>query len=157
MKRIEVTNENTYRGQFEDWTEPLEREFVTKKDLVVSHKSFDLIEKFQVGVMTCINNEYDSNDYFNAPTRDYVIENYKVKKDTTHIARNDIDPEYLYKMIIPKGTRVMEFASGEYRFYMNHSVKIELIGIMGNIRIIDDSYDSRMYGGVDIKVFTEKF
>ena len=112
------------------------------------------VESFQVGVTTCVYDEYCSETQVNSPLKSDVVSTYEVIVDYTTINNNT--PEYVYLMTLPAGTVITEYGN-EYRFEMSHEVEINLIGEMGTMRIKDESYETRVYGGHTINVFTKKY
>jgi hypothetical protein len=155
---IKVTNKKTYKGQKENWTESKTRSFRLKKDLVCIHKSERKIKSFQSGITTCVYDEIDSKEQLNCMTYEQAKQ-HNIVIDYTHFARPSNNPDFVYKMVLPAGTYVEEY-DNEYRFQMNESVKISLIGTMGRVKIKDSSlhpYECDVYGGKFVNVYTKKF
>lgn len=156
--KIKVTNTNTYKGRKERWTELKTGSFRLKEDLVCVHKSYRKIKAFEAGITTCVYDEIDSKKQLESMTYEQA-KKHNIVKDYTHIVRPDNSPEYVYTMILPAGTYVEEY-DNEYRFEMNESVEINLVGTMGRVRISDENlypYECSVYGGKWINVFTKKY
>lgn len=153
-KAIKTTDKNVYKGRKEAWTEPQTDSFSLSQEMTFVHKSHRKISAFEVGVTTCVFDEYASESQLSAPLKTDVVAKYEVIIDFTEI--NDNTPEYVYLMTVPAGTPMSEH-DNEYRFEMSHDVKISLIGEMGRMRIKDDSYETYAYGGHTINVFTKKY
>jgi hypothetical protein len=153
---IPTTNSPTYSGAKDGkWTEPFTGDFILEKTSDFVHKSHTEISAFEVGVTTCVYEEYWSEQMMRAPLRSEVLEKYEVVIDYTNINNNP--PEYVYLLTLPKGTYIREYGGNEYRFVMTHDVRIRLIGEMGSMRIKDDSYESKVFGDHTINVFTKKY
>ena len=153
--KINTTDENTYKGQKDGkWTEPKTGKWFLEEAETFVHKSHCKITSFQVGVTTCVYDEQCSEMQASAPLKSDVVNGYEVITDFTTINNNT--PEYVYLMTLPAGTIVAEHGN-EYRFEMTNDVEILLIGEMGQMRIKDDSYETRCYGGHTINVFTKKY
>lgn len=151
--KILTTDSDVYSGKKDgSWTEPKTGKYRLDEPMTFIHKSHNRIDEFQTGVTTCVYDEYMSEKFESSPLKSDVHADILV--DYTSINGNL--PEYVYAMELPEGTRIDEYGN-EYRFEMNHNVKISLIGRMGNIRVKDDSYESRVYGGHTISVFTKKY
>jgi archaellum component FlaF (FlaF/FlaG flagellin family) len=137
--KINTTDKNTYNGKKDgQWTEPKTGKYLLEEAETFEHKSHIKIDSFQVGVTTCVYDEYESEMQINAPLKSDVLKDFEVLVDYTAI--NDNTPEYVYLMNLPAGTVVTEHGN-EYRFEMSHEVEIILIGEMGKVRIKDNSYD----------------
>jgi hypothetical protein len=153
--KIKTTDNNVYKGQKDgQWTEPKTGKWLLEEAETFVHKSHRKINAFQVGVTTCVYDEQWSEMQLNAPLKSDVVKTNEVLIDYTSINNNA--PEYVYLMTLPAGTVVTEHGN-EYRFEMTHDVEIALIGQMGQMRIKDNSHETRVYGGHTINVFTEKF
>lgn len=153
--KINTTDNNTYKGAKDgQWTEPKTGKYFLEEAETFVHKSHVKISSFQVGVTTCVYDEVCSEMQINAPLKSDVVSAYEVIVDYTTINNNV--PEYVYLMTLPAGTVVTEHGN-EYRFEMSHEVEILLIGEMGTMRIKDESYETRVYGGHTINVFTKKY
>lgn len=153
--KINTTDKNTYAGKKDGfWSEPKTGRYLLEESQTFVHKSHRKITSFQVGVTTCVYDEDCSEMQITAPFKGDVINDFEVIVDYTTINNNT--PEYVYLMTLPAGTIVTEHGN-EYRFEMSHDVEIHLIGEMGTIRIKDDSYETRVYGGHTINVFTKKY
>lgn len=154
--KIPVTTSAKYTGKKDGaWTEEKTAERVLDSDTILIHKSHRLISEFAAEVRTCVYDEIDSEKQLSSISYEDA-KNFEVIADYTHIVRKDIPCEYVYTMRLPKGTRLEEFGN-EYRFEMNGDVEITLVGEMGSMRIKDDSYETRVYGGHTINVFTKKY
>lgn len=153
--QIKTTDKKIYQGKKDGyWTEQKTGKYYLEEPETFVHKSHEKVKSFQVGVTTCVYDEFYSEKKINAPLKSDILEKYEVIVDYTEINNNG--PEYLYLMTLPAGTIVEEYGN-EYRFVMSHDVKIYLIGEVGRIRIKDDSYETRVYGGNTIEVFTKKY
>ncbi len=153
--KINTSDKNTYKGQKDgQWTEPKTGKYFLEEAEAFVHKSHRKITSFQVGVTTCVYDEEWSFMQINAPLKSDVVNRFEVITDYTCINNNT--PEYMYLMTLPAGTVVTEHGN-EYRFEMSHKVKILLIGEMGSLRIKDESYETSVYGGHTINVFTKKY
>jgi len=154
--KILTTNKGIYKGKKDQaWTESLTNSFILKENSLFVHKSYEKINAFEIGVETCVYNEMYSQEILNSFSYN-DIRKENIIKDLTHKVRPDNPEEYVYIMYVPKGIQISEYGN-EYRFIMNDSVKIELIGTMGTVRVRDDSYETKVYGGHTINVFTEKY
>jgi len=153
--KINTTDKSTYKGKKDgSWTELKTGLYFLEEAEAFVHKSYRKINSFQVGVTTCVNDEYSSEMLLNAPLKGDVEKNYEVLTDYTTINNNL--PEYVYMMTLPAGTVVTEYGN-EYRFQMSHEVEIALIGEMGTMKVKDDSYETSVYGSHTINVFTKKY
>ena len=155
---IKVTSEKTYKGQKETWTELCTGEMILSEDTLCVHKTHKKIKSFQAGVITCCYDKNDSEGQLGSMSYRQA-KNLNLIWDRTHIVRKDIDPEYVYTFLLPKGTRVRVYGN-EYRFQMNSEVKCNLVGIMGTVRVSCMNlfpYETSVYGGKTINVFTKKY
>ncbi len=152
---ISTTESKVYCGKKDgSWTEPQTGKYRLSEPTTFVHKSHYKILEFEIGVTTCVYDEDCSEMQMNAPLKSDVVNTYEVLIDYTSINNNR--PEYVYLMTLPAGTIIVEHGN-EYRFTMSHDVEIRLIGEMGTMRIKDESYETRVYGGHTINVFTKKY
>ena len=154
--KIKVTNTANYTGKKDGrWLEEKTNEKFLQEDMILVHKSHKKINEFCVGIETCVYDEYDSEKQLSSITYEEANK-FTVIQDQTHLVRKDISCEYIYTMKLPKGTFVEEFGN-EYRFVMTEEIEVRLFGEMGTMRVKDDSYETRVYGGHTINVFTKKY
>lgn len=152
-QKIEISNKSSYTGQKDGkWTETIEGSFVTESELKFVHKSYNRIKSFEIGVETCVFDDYKSETILASMTRNFVRKNFEVKKDASLKSSN----EYVYLITVPKGTRITEVAGSEYRFIMNGRMKAEKIGTMNTMDIVNDSYNAKRYGSDRVNVWVTK-